>query len=128
MTLIISCYYTQLEKLGAIKCKGDGSVQSGICSQGHHIWKYMEPCSPQRTTLPQQFRCSVCSDGTEKVFMSTVPPYLPSRFFFLETEEAPTMYDTGPSFLGKVLVRRQCFCYYVCACVRIAGCQKLVGV
>ena len=39
----------------------------------------MELCSPQRTTLPQQFRCSVCS-GTENEFISTLLPYLPSRF------------------------------------------------
>ena len=36
-TLIVSCYYTQLEQLGAIKCKGDGSARSGSCS--HHIFK-----------------------------------------------------------------------------------------
>ena len=47
--------------------------------------------------------------------MSTLPPYLPSRFLSWKLKKP----QPGPSFLGKVLVQQQCFRYYVCVCVRL---------
>ena len=84
----------------------------------------MELCSPQRTTLPQQFRCSVC---TEKVFMSTLAPYLPSRFLSWKLKKLQPCTIQVHHSSARVLVWQQCFRYYVCACVRTAGCQNWWG-
>ena len=117
MTLIIDCYYTQLEQLGAIKCKGDGSVRSGSCS--HHIFKNIWSPAVHKGLHYHSNSDVLYVVVVLKMCLCLLYCLICPLDFFLGNWRILTMYNTGPSFLGKVLVQQQCFRYYVCVCVRL---------
>ena len=127
MTLIISYYYyTQLEQLSveSNEVKGDGSLQSGSCIQGHHIFKniwnhaVLERLNydPYKVVILNMYLC----------LRSMLYCFINLLEICLENQEALTVYISVHCFLASTCTAT--LCYYAFASVKSAGCQKLVKI
>ena len=130
MTLIISYYYyTQLEQLSveSNEVKGDGSLQSGSCIQGHHIFKNIW----NHAVLERLNYGKNSNDPYTVVILNmclyppeyALPPHLPSRYLSWKWG-SPDSVHFSPLLLGKYLYSNTLL---LCICKRQISWLSKIG-
>ena len=111
--------------LRAIKWKGDGSVQSGSCIQGHHIFKNIWNSAVLERLNYDPYAVVVLNMCLYPQEYAT-PPHLPSRYPSWKWGSSDSVH-AGSLFLGKYLYSDTVSATHLHASGRLAV-QKLVEI